>query len=140
MTRDEICTEARRFRDLKTKWRHMGRNEQALDCLGLLVMIAKKFEIPYVEPEENYRRTPDSNLLVEMLTSQLILRRPPLKIGMAVALRDKVQPVHVGIIGERYGELSLIHACASRGYVYEEPWANWSSRLRMCLDFPGVED
>lgn len=140
MTRDDICTEARRYIALRTKWRHMGRNERALDCIGLVVVVARAFGIPHHEPEENYRRTPDGNLFVEQLVSQMILCRPPVKKGQAVLLRDTTQPVHIGIIGEQYGRQTLIHACAAHGKVYEEPYSNWASRFRMCLDFPGVED
>jgi hypothetical protein len=104
------------------------------------MMVGDKFEVPYENIEGNYRRTPDGTLFVDHFKKQMVPVRPPLKLGMAVLLRDETQPVHVGIIGEKYGKLTLIHSCARHGYVFEEPWKNWEMRFRMALDFPGVED
>lgn len=123
------------------KWQHMGRNRMGIDCVGLYVMIARNFDIPCHGDEVNYRRTPEGDgRLVKVLTEQMIIVQPPLKLGMGVVLRDNTQPCHVGIIGERYGELSLIHASVIKGKVYEEPWSGWAHLYRMALDFPGVED
>lgn len=138
MKRHEIEDYARSWKDVE--WQHMGRNRAGVDCVGLLIVTATHFGIPHYGDEVNYRRTPEDGKLVKLLTSQMIIRRPPLKIGMAVVIRDPIQPCHVGIIGERYGELSLIHASVLKRKVYEEPWTGWKHLYRMALDFPGVED
>lgn len=139
MNRDEIVEAARAWKGVK--WAHMGRNRMGVDCVGLVVKVAEHFGISHHGSEGNYRRTPQGDdSLVRILTSQMDIKRPPLKFGMVVILRDTTQPCHVGIIGERYGELSLIHASVLKREVYEEPWKYWSPRFRMALDYPGVED
>lgn len=138
MKREEIVEAARGW--MGVKWRHMGRNRQGLDCLGLLVVVAQHFGIEHHGDEVNYRRVPDGDRLVNTLTSQLVIRHPPLKTGMVVVMRDHSHACHVGIIGTRLGEQSLIHASLAHRQVYEEPWARWKPTFRMALDYPGIED
>jgi hypothetical protein len=140
MKRDEILAEARRYIALKTPWRHRGRNERGLDCAGLAVVLLKHFELPCVDID-GYSRFPQGQLFVDHLRNQFDLGRPPLNKGQIVVLRDVTRPCHVGLLGERYGRLSLIHASAEHMCCFEEDWTPlWATKLRMILEFPGVED
>lgn len=140
MKRTEITEEARRYIALGTPWRHRGRTEQGLDCAGLAVVLLRRFGLP-VEDVEGYSRFPSGQMFVDHLRAQFDLGKPPLKIGQVVVLRDVTRPCHVGIIGERYGRTSLIHASAEYMKVFEEDWTpQWAAKLRMILEFPGVED
>lgn len=141
MTRDQIVAEARRYVALETKWRHIGRSEQACDCIGLVLLVGWSFGLPFKDAKENYRRQPEGEKFVDLIRKQTVLTEPPLKPGMIVVLRESTLPCHVGIIAERHGHLRLIHSTAERGKVWEEDWnRHWQSRYRCALDFPGVED
>lgn len=141
MKRAEIVEEARRYVALKTKWRHMGRNERACDCAGLLVLVCRAFDVPHKDAPGNYRRTPEGWKFVDHLKAQFDAAPPEWKPGRIVVLHQDGQPCHTGILGERHGRLTLIHSTAERGCVYEEIWSReWQSRFICALDFPGVED
>lgn len=140
MTRDEVIAEARTYVASATPWRNRGRTRQGVDCVGLLCVVADRFEQPYTDLEA-YSRLPNGDHLVEHLKNQLVLVRPPLKRGMVVVLRDNHLPCHVGILGERHGRLTLIHSTLERRRVVEEAWHGfWETQFRCALDYPGVED
>ncbi len=139
MTRDEVVTEARCYVEKRTAWRHMGRSETGIDCVGLLVMIAKRFKLPYKDYPENYRREPDGKLLPH-LRSQLQPARLPLKPAMIVLLRDDPRPCHVGIYALRSNQPSLVHACAMTGRVIEEPFMAWANKFTCAMEFPQIQD
>jgi len=140
MTPLEIMTEARRYITLKTKWRHIGRTEKAVDCAGLILRVGWHFDIPLKDVTENYRRHPDGEKFVEHIKRELILTEPVLLPGRVVVIREAHLPCHIGIIGERYGQKTLIHASAERGKVWEESWNQyWQARFRAAFDYPGVE-
>lgn len=136
MTREEIMLAARRR--LGVRYANYGRSDRGLDCLGLACVIADDFGLPYEDPRD-YSRFPDGRM-VPMLRRFLVLAQPPIRVGQLVALRDKHSPCHVGIIGFKDGQLSLIHASLPKHKVYEEHYAPWHSMLRSVFEFPGVED
>lgn len=146
MTRDEVQIAARRYVEKGTKWRHIGRSERALDCAGLLLFVAHDLGCSTVKDKlDNYRRTPEGEKFVAHLMGQFVLPPVPVeKPGSIVVLRHGTSPCHCGILGMKYGSLTLIHSSAERGGVCEEAWDNgsptaWRRTLRCILDFPGVE-
>lgn len=141
VTREEIVAEARRYAALKTPWRHRGRSETGLDCIGLAVMIFDKFGLEYMD-QSGYSRTPDGDKFVDLMKAHFTVASPvKLKPGMLIVFQDSSRPCHVGIYAERDGQPRIIHATADRRVTIEEPYdRHLSSRFRMALDFPGVED
>lgn len=142
MTRDEIVAEARRYLTSRNggpaRWTHKGRTEMGLDCIGLLVRVGQKFGVE-VRDLDNYSNLPDGSL-VPHLASHLVWRTGE-AAGCVVVLRDGQMPCHVGIIGHRYGQPTLIHASLARRGVYEEAYnTDWRRLTRGFLDYPGVED
>lgn len=140
MKRHEIITEARTYVAAKAKWRHRGRTIRGVDCIGLVCGVADKFDIPY-EDIDGYSHNPDGRF-VDHVMKFMTYRMPQVVApGCAVILRDAHQPCHIGIIGERYGKLSLIHSSLQKRMAVEEEYDGyWKSRFRCALDFPGVED
>lgn len=141
MTREEVVAAARRYLEKKARWRHLGRSEEHLDCVGLLWRIQHvDFGIP-TKDVSGYSRYPKDDGLVDFLCSQLVRRDGPPVLGSVVVLRDKAEPCHVGIIGEKHGLPTLIHCSVARRGMHEEYWTrDWQRLFRMALDFQGVED
>lgn len=140
MKRADIVREARRLITVGARWTHRGRNDQGVDCVGVLCVVAQRLGVKY-DDIDGYSRNPDRDRFVEHLKRQLNQVQPPLKPGMVVILRDGAHPCHCGIIGEMNGRLTLIHSTVTRRKVVEEYWDNyWQAAYRCCLDFPDVED
>ncbi len=142
MTRDEIIAEARRYKTSRNgkpaRWTHKGRTPMGLDCIGLLVLVGRTFDVP-IRDLTDYSNFPDGRL-VEHLTNHLVWR-PDARPGAVVVLRDGYLPCHVGIIAEMYGKPTLIHASLARRGVCEENFEpKWKSLTRGFLDFPQVQD
>jgi len=96
-----------------TPWRHRGRNERGIDCIGLIVAALRAGGFP-VKDRIDYGREPWADGLRSELACQF--GEPLLEITWQpgdVALFDLPgkEPCHVGILGDyRFGGLSLIHA------------------------------
>ncbi|UTU07843.1 cell wall-associated hydrolase [Caulobacter phage C1] len=140
MRRQEIIDEARRYVAARTRWRPRGRSIQAVDCIGLVACVGTAFGVPY-EDIDGYSQNPDGRF-VDHIRKFMIYRDPQTVVpGCAVIFNDNHQACHIGIIGERYGQRSLIHASLAQRQVVEEEYdGHWTSRFRCALDFPGVED
>jgi len=140
MTRDEVITEARKYVTLRSRWRHKGRTATGMDCIGLLILTAAPFDVP-IRDMADYSAHPTGKLLIH-LRSHLVPRPGAApKKAMIGVFHDQSQPCHVGIIGERYGRPSLIHASLERRGVVEENFDDrWNKALVELFDYPGVED
>lgn len=142
MTRDEIVTEARRW--LRTPYRKRGRDEHGIDCLGLLVVIGRKFEIPHTD-EQDYSDWPRHDLRILRTMAKYLLPVPPTSSplpGMVGIFAERSLPGHSGIFSQRHGQPYLIHARARPPQVVEECWTQMPMnhlRLIGLFDFPGVE-
>lgn len=141
MTRDDIVTEARRW--LRTPYRKRGRDVKGIDCLGLLVMIGRHFEIPHTD-EQDYSDWPRSDLLIVRKLAQYLVRVPPTLTplpGMVGCFAERRLPGHCGIFSKMHGEVHLIHARIRPASVVEESWRQMPMhelRLIGLFDFPGV--
>jgi hypothetical protein len=124
MTRDDIVAEARRW--IGTPYRQKGRSARGLDCLGLLVMLGRAFDIAHVDAQD-YSNWPREDLLVlRVLATHLT----PLPIqterlaGCIGAFAERRLPGHVGVFSEQAGVVHLIHARTAPPMVVEEAWPN----------------
>lgn len=137
MTRDEIVAAARAWKGIP--WRKSGRSETGVDCIGLVVMVAKSFGLdPQDQP--NYSTVPDGERLQAMIAAQTTKAHYPAQ-GTIGLFHCKGLPFHAGIFAEKYGKLSLIHAFAKRRKVVEDIYdpKTFSAELYGLYDFPGVE-
>jgi cell wall-associated NlpC family hydrolase len=139
VTRTQIVDEARKWKNVR--WRHEGRNEHGIDCVGLPAVVAWKLGISDYD-FHGYAREP-SNLSLLKHFRLAMIEKPvaQVQIGDVVAFRDNRYPFHVGIIANKYDQLSVIHAYAARKKVVEELYnPEWSKLVLACFEFPGVED
>lgn len=125
-----IQTHAREW--IGTKWKHQGRNHNGIDCAGLIILVAKEIGVvPEDFDEKNYpRRSPHSQEFLQYFKDRLPQKKNnEKKPGDVVILKEPVYPCHCGILAEREGQLTLIHAHAPRKKVLEEFWhqGDWPS-------------
>lgn len=138
MTGDRIVAAARGW--LGVPWRHQGRSRRGVDCVGLVVCVAR--ELGH-EPEDftAYARHADTFDFAERF--RRALREVPVaeaQPGDVLVFAERAFPCHCAVLSRRHGVPHLIHAHALRRRVIEEPLAGeWPARLRMAFRFPFVE-
>lgn len=120
-----------------TRWVHQGRNRAGVDCVGLLLMAAQDIGIELPDMP-GYRRSPNPALFVTHIRDNSLSVAQP-EPGTFGIFRDGTQPCHVGIFGERDGQLTLIHAYSALGKVLEEPFIHdWPNKLVEVRAIEGV--
>lgn len=145
MSRSEIAAEARRW--LGRPFRDEGRSWGGIDCVGLVVMVARACEqVPSDFDVTGYPREPDGTLLRRMRQAGLIV----LPVGCAptgsVVVfsygRGLRGPRHVGIVTNGPRRL-IVHASNALGRVVETSLdgvgAVHGARLVRAFDFPALE-
>lgn len=142
MKRAEIVAEARRFVEIKAKWGRMGRTEQYMDCYGMIVLLLKKFNLPY-DDWTRYDLYPREDLAIKVgrhLFGEQV--HPPLKDGQLVVFQIKGHPIHMGIAAtDQYGRRSIIHCGANHRRCVEEAYEpSLYKQFRAAFEFIGVED
>jgi cell wall-associated NlpC family hydrolase len=130
----QIITTARSF--LNTPFVHQGRSKEGLDCLGLLILIARNLNLKakdgtpmHCHDNLCYSRTPNSQILYETLKHCLHEIDAP-QLGSVALLNIAGNAQHLAIIGD-YVEcgFSLIHAYQTAGKVIENNYdASWQRR------------
>lgn len=107
---------------LGTPWRHQGRNEHGLDCVGLLAVVCRELGISDYDVD-GYARSPDTTRFLGHLKAGGAI---PIRMAAAgeadiMAFKDQCFPCHVGILSIKSTVLHVIHAHATRRMVIEEP-------------------
>jgi cell wall-associated NlpC family hydrolase len=126
-----LVTAARRYKGVR--FRHRGRTERGLDCVGLGILAYRDCGVSL--PDFLLYSTEPSAMgpvLEHHLTAALgrplylaPVRAAQLQPGDVIALRFAQAPHHVGIVGDyRFGGLSLIHAHGHTGRVVEQRLAD----------------
>lgn len=111
---DDIVEQARAY--LGTPFVHQGRHVSGLDCIGLVVAVARDLGIDLVD-RPGYGRQPFRGLLEAELAAQLNpVPMDELSKGDIMLLRwPNGQPTHVAI----YTGRTMIHSYERRGMVVE---------------------
>jgi cell wall-associated NlpC family hydrolase len=140
LTADDIVAEARAW--LGTPYRPRGRSRTGLDCLGLLVMIGRRFEVPH-EDQFDYSNWPRSDLLIiKTLGKHLVGVIPPAPApGLVGCFASHGRlPHHTGVFSRQHGALHLIHACIHPPHLVEDAWASAQQDMRLIgvFAFPGM--
>jgi hypothetical protein len=130
---DDLIFEARKFRG--APWFHAGRDEQGIDCVGLILVPARRLGLTDYEPP-SYSPIFDPGVLLRVLGEQCervgtlaplsVYADPPAgTIGLFVV---RGHPTHLGYLT---GEGTVIHAHAKAKRVIEEPLAGLWERCLM---------
>jgi len=115
---------------------HQGRSLKGLDCVGVLVYIAKELGIATVDYTQ-YSREPDGKILQEKLNTYLhrkiIIDFSP---GDILLMIDTKMPCHVAVYTDKG---TIIHANSKLGKVVEHRLSeDWRRKIRGVYTFPGV--
>lgn len=139
-TRDELVAEARTWKG--TPFHHQGRlkgPKGGVDCVGLLVGIARHFGIPH-EDTIDYPKRPTGDILVRTLARFM----HPIALGQAKKgdvvvcwYHEPEHPVHALILtGEK-----MLHTYALVRKVVEHNIDDWWRKRFVCaFRFPGIVD
>ena len=133
---EDIIAEARRH--IGTPFHHQGRMpDKGLDCIGLLVVVARALDIP-IRDCINYRRYPDGHALINELSDQMdevtFDECMPGDIGVFWYARPG-RPQHVGFLDND----RLIHTYTGSGAVRDHDLDDrWRMRLMHVFRFKGV--
>jgi cell wall-associated NlpC family hydrolase len=136
-TRADIVAAARSY--LGVRWHHQGRNRAGMDCIGLVIAVARDLGISDYDITA-YARVPDGNTLRATMAQQMdLLKRDP-RPGDVMLLSFQRNPLHTAIVTDAPGGLGMIHAFANKRMVVEHGFdATWRSRLVCAFGYRGVE-
>lgn len=116
---------------------HQGRTALGLDCLGLIVAVAKQvgaLPLGYEAPAD-YPENPNSERLLRELSAVC----PPVpyqgpRLGDVLVLRLRRTPQHLAF----YGGSVIIHTHPQIRVVQESIWRDWQGRVASIHQFPAV--
>lgn len=136
VTRAQIVAVARRH--LGTPWQHQARCPGvALDCIGLLVVVAQALALPHVD-YTRYGVRPNPDELLERLGANLDrIEAVDAREGDVVLfwIESADRPQHVGI----RTATGFIHTHAGIGRVVEHGWGGeWTQRVHSWWRFREV--
>lgn len=120
MIGERVLAEARKL--IRTPWRHLGRNEAGLDCIGLVLLAASRAGIVLPDPSP-YAREPSEQKLRQGLASVLDhVPLPEVAPGNVLVMNLGLYAGHVGLYATHrvYGAPSVVHAYLPRRCVVEE--------------------
>jgi len=123
---------------LDTPFKHQGRNERGIDCAGLVIMVAKDMGIvdEQFDRADYPRRSPHSSAFAKYFDEHLIrAKRKPI-VDDVIILKEPIFPCHCGIVGERDGQLTIIHSYAPRKKVVEEFLLHFEDKIMGVYEWP----
>ena len=139
-SREDIAAAARAWKGVR--WKHQGRTRQGIDCAGLVVLVGRDLGILDYD-HRGYPRDPDGTFAAHFDRALERIALADKQAGDVVVFTQSRLPCHCGILTERYGELSVVHAHLTRRRVIEEPLKAAEAicgPATRCYRFPGVTD
>lgn len=139
VTRAQIIEEARTWID--TPWRHQGRTDKGIDCVGLVVRVTQALGLNEYD-RTDYTRRPDGFDFVSVFRERMDIKAVnQAKSGDLILIANGPYPCHVALVSEKYGVLHIIHAAVSHRKVVEEPYDHDLPRKTThCFQFKNLED
>ena len=135
----KVVEEARKW--LGVKWRHQGRTEHGIDCVGLLAMVARGIGMEHKDTTNYVRYSHGAEFLSHLNASGLVPQKTSdAGEGSVLVLLDHAYPCHVAIQSEKYGVPHMIHAYAPRRRVVEDPLTDqWLKKRIAAYTYPGAD-
>lgn len=137
-TRSAVAARAKDY--LGTRWRHMGRSTKGLDCVGLVIVLAKEFgfcppdlEIP------PYNREPDGSLMGYFADNMDRAYEP--RLATVCVFSYMGSPYHAGIVVDERRRV-IVHAFAHEKRVAMGALDSVrdTRKLVAMWDYRGIED
>ena len=142
-TRQDIYEAAEYYESVGTKWRHQGRSEASVDCVGLIITCGWDAEL--FDRSWDFRDYPKSSHPIEFLDRfHQFMTRIPVKEDARAGdvLIVSIGPLltHCGIISVgRHGYPTFIHSHRGRQRVVEDPLSMWWGASKAAFSYPGVQ-
>jgi NlpC/P60 family putative phage cell wall peptidase len=132
-TRSEVVAAAREW--IGVPYMHQGRNRFGVDCVGLLIVVARGLGLTSYDVT-GYSRVPHAEFLRtecdRMMGRIPIDERQP---GDVVLMRFKREPQHLAFVTDR----GFLHAYGGSGRVVESAMPpEWVRRIVAAYALPGV--
>ena len=133
---EAIVTEARGW--LGVPWRHQGRSRAGIDCVGLVVLVARTLGLSDYDHTAYSRRAQGQGFVEPFRANMDGIAIPDARPGDVLVFADAAYPCHCGFRSERLEHPHLIHAHALRRQVIEEPYAGeWPAKIKFAFRFRG---
>ena len=134
ITSERIIAEARGW--LGVSWRHQGRTRCGVDCVGLVVCVARALDLSDYDSTGYGRRAQGQGFVEPFRDNMEAVAIPDARPGDVLVFADQAYPCHCGFLTERIGHPHLLHAHATRRKVIEEPYAGeWPARVKFAFRF-----
>ena len=141
LKRRDIVAEARKW--VGAPYRHQGRGRFGIDCVGLLIEVAKGLGHPVNAPSA-YSSMPQGHQLLDPCEKQLW--KParqtiaPGDLGVFWG-HSPLEPQHFGFIGAHGGQFTIIHSFSKYALVVEQEFNRlWQAKLHCIYTLPGTEE
>lgn len=123
---------------LGVPYRHQGRSRAAVDCIGLLVVVAQELGLfdPHLWIPANYSPRPVDGLLEKHVREACEISDGSLPGGIALFRWSRVAPpAHCAVLGHD----TMLHAYKTVGQVVEHGFrGKWPGRAHSYYRLPGV--
>ena len=139
ITREDVLRQARSCLDIP--WQHQGRTRLGVDCLGLIILVAKELGIRGADVDyTTYSREADPAELTRLCRHYLLpIPLAAMRPGDVVQLRDAISPCHLAFLANKGHPYSLIHAVTKWGKVVEHGFTRpWPHMVKAAYSLPGV--
>jgi len=135
----EAVVQAARFW-VGVPWRHQGRTEHGVDCVGLIVMVCRGLGLTSYDSTV-YGRDPDPDRFMGHFAAGGGTRVNPkdAKDGDLLVFHQSGFPCHVGLRSTRHEVAYVVHAHMARKQVVEERLTD-QAPLVAAYRLPNVED
>ncbi len=134
-TGEDIVSAARHY--IGTPFRHAGRNEHGVDCVGLVLVVAYRLGISQYVPRPYARLVDPDELRAEVEEVCDLIPSEEKRPGDILLLRVGGVPQHLGI----YAGETLIHAFNTVGRVVEAPYSGqWEDRTADVYRWKGFQN
>lgn len=126
------------------RWKHQGRTDYGLDCVGLVVVCAKHFNFTQFD-FTRYSPRPQSRKFIKAFYDGGCSRITPWSLtkllpGDIVVMSYGIYPMHCGIYATRDGVPTVIHSSAIGRKVREEDLvAPLSAQVFGGFRYPGID-
>jgi hypothetical protein len=137
MTRNELVDYARTF--VGTRFKMHGRGTVGMDCIGLLIAVARHFG-QEIEDKTSYTMGKPYEVELNKHLHQYSIPASinPIKHGQIVKFRQSFLPMHVGIITMDTAQPMVLNANMKKHRVVEEPLSTWKSLIMELREFQGI--
>lgn len=131
LTRDQVVNAALVYKG--TKWQHQGRASWGMDCVGLIISVAKDCGIDHGVAPHAYGRNPTGGTLRKLMDTELVrVYRKPKQGDIVMYKENNGEPRHVGIVTSIDPQLKIVHADTRTGTVHEEIVTDTLNNMHTC--------